>query len=87
MFVLLFIILPLSTVRNVDSLSVVSYVTVVFYCIFVMRMLFESIPRLFDGKWALDVYWWRQEGILTRCLKLLRFLLNRLCSSLQNNFC
>uniref|UniRef100_A0A0N5AK22 Aa_trans domain-containing protein n=1 Tax=Syphacia muris TaxID=451379 RepID=A0A0N5AK22_9BILA len=64
-FVLLFIIFPLSTIRNLDSLSIVSYVTVMFYGIFVIRMLIESIPRLFDGKWALNVYWWRQEGVLT----------------------
>ncbi|VDK52283.1 unnamed protein product [Anisakis simplex] len=27
-------------------------------------MLMECIPRILDGKWAMDVYWWRQEGVL-----------------------
>uniref|UniRef100_A0A0M3HWH1 Aa_trans domain-containing protein n=2 Tax=Ascaris TaxID=6251 RepID=A0A0M3HWH1_ASCLU len=63
-FVFLFVILPLSLVKNLDSLSVISSVTVFFYFLFVIRMLKECIPRIFDGKWSLDVYWWRQEGLL-----------------------
>ncbi|VDN36054.1 unnamed protein product [Gongylonema pulchrum] len=63
--VFLFVILPLSLFRNLSSLSGISSVTVFFYFIFVLRMLIECIPRIFDGKWSADVYWWRQEGLLT----------------------
>ncbi|VDM42660.1 unnamed protein product [Toxocara canis] len=63
-FVFLFVCLPLSLIRNLDSLSVISSVTVFFYFLFVIRMLMECIPRIFDGRWSLDVYWWRQEGLL-----------------------
>ncbi|VDN39854.1 unnamed protein product [Gongylonema pulchrum] len=64
--VFLFVILPLSLFRNLSSLSGISSVTVFFYFIFVLRMLIECIPRIFDGKWSADVHWWRQEGLLTR---------------------
>ncbi|MFH4982724.1 hypothetical protein AB6A40_009433 [Gnathostoma spinigerum] len=66
-FISLFFILPLSLVRSLDSLSVVNSISVLFYFIFVMRMLLESAPRIFDGKWSQDVYWWRPEGVLGRC--------------------
>uniref|UniRef100_A0A915PKD4 Amino acid transporter transmembrane domain-containing protein n=1 Tax=Setaria digitata TaxID=48799 RepID=A0A915PKD4_9BILA len=62
--VFLFVILPLSLFRSVASLSRISSVTVFFYGIFVLRMLLECIPRIFDCNWSTDIYWWRQDGLL-----------------------
>uniref|UniRef100_A0AAF5Q1A0 Amino acid transporter transmembrane domain-containing protein n=2 Tax=Wuchereria bancrofti TaxID=6293 RepID=A0AAF5Q1A0_WUCBA len=63
--IFLFVILPLSLFRSVTSLSKISSVTVFFYGIFVLRMLVECIPRIFDCNWSTDIRWWRQEGLLT----------------------
>ncbi|CAG9541028.1 unnamed protein product [Cercopithifilaria johnstoni] len=62
--IFLFVILPLSLFRNVTSLSKISSITVLFYGIFVLRMLAECIPRIFDCNWSTDIRWWRQEGLL-----------------------
>ncbi|KAK0425521.1 hypothetical protein QR680_009243 [Steinernema hermaphroditum] len=63
--VVLCVIVPLSLVRNLDSLSVVSSITVVFYFCFVGKMLLNCLPRIFDERWTQDVVWWRTEGLLT----------------------
>ncbi|VBB30104.1 unnamed protein product [Acanthocheilonema viteae] len=62
--VFLFVILPLSLFRSVTSLSKISSITVLFYGVFVLRMLAECIPRIFDFSWSTDIRWWRQEGLL-----------------------
>ncbi|KAM3722325.1 putative sodium-coupled neutral amino acid transporter [Dirofilaria immitis] len=62
--VFLFVILPLSLFRSVTSLSRINSVTVFFYGVFVLRMLVECIPRIFDFNWSTDIRWWRQEGLL-----------------------
>uniref|UniRef100_A0A158Q6T1 Aa_trans domain-containing protein n=1 Tax=Elaeophora elaphi TaxID=1147741 RepID=A0A158Q6T1_9BILA len=62
--IFLFVILPLSLFRSVTSLSKISSITVLFYGVFVLRMLIECIPRIFDCNWSTDIRWWRQEGLL-----------------------
>ncbi|EJD74177.1 hypothetical protein LOAG_18469 [Loa loa] len=62
--IFLFVILPLSLFRSVVSLSRISSITIFFYGIFVLRMLIECIPRIFDSNWSTDIRWWRQEGVL-----------------------
>lgn len=64
--IFLFVILPLSLFRSVTSLSRISSITVFFYGVFVLRMLIECIPRIFDCNWSTDIRWWRQEGLLNR---------------------
>ncbi|VIO95145.1 Transmembrane amino acid transporter protein [Brugia malayi] len=63
--IFLFVILPLSLFRSVTSLSKINSVTVFFYGLFVLRMLVECIPRIFNCNWSTDIRWWRQEGLLT----------------------
>uniref|UniRef100_A0A1I7ZLP7 Aa_trans domain-containing protein n=1 Tax=Steinernema glaseri TaxID=37863 RepID=A0A1I7ZLP7_9BILA len=63
--VVLCVVVPLSLLRNLDSLSVVSSVTVVFYFCFVAKMLLNCLPRIFDERWTQDIVWWRTEGVLT----------------------
>ncbi|VDK70837.1 unnamed protein product [Litomosoides sigmodontis] len=58
------VILPLSLFRNVSSLSKISSITVLFYGIFVLRMLAECISRILDRNWSTNIRWWRQEGLL-----------------------
>lgn len=63
------VILPLSLFRNVTSLSKINSITVLFYGVFVLRMLAECIPRILDCNWNGNIRWWRQEGLLNRfCL-------------------
>ncbi|VDM96535.1 unnamed protein product [Thelazia callipaeda] len=62
--VVIFVVLPLSLFRSINSLSGISSITVFFYGIFVLRMLIECFPRIFDSKWSTNIYWWRHEGLL-----------------------
>ncbi|OZC06910.1 transmembrane amino acid transporter protein [Onchocerca flexuosa] len=62
--IFLFIILPLSLFRSVTSLSRINSITILFYTVFVLRMILECIPRIFDFNWIGNIRWWRQEGLL-----------------------
>ncbi|TKR93825.1 hypothetical protein L596_008207 [Steinernema carpocapsae] len=73
--VVLCVVVPLSLIRNLDSMSVVSSITVVFYFCFVGRMLINCLPRIFDERWTQDVVWWRTEGILP-CVPIIAMALS-----------
>uniref|UniRef100_A0A914W1G6 Amino acid transporter transmembrane domain-containing protein n=1 Tax=Plectus sambesii TaxID=2011161 RepID=A0A914W1G6_9BILA len=62
--VAMFFILPLSLLRNVDSLSAISSMAILFYGIFVIRLLAECLPQFMTMQWIYEVNWWRTEGVL-----------------------
>ncbi|ETN86213.1 transmembrane amino acid transporter protein [Necator americanus] len=67
--VMLLVIFPLCLIKDLGKFSVISSFAVLFYAIFVVRMILEAVPSLWDGKWSIHVVWWRPEGFLT-CLPI-----------------
>ncbi len=51
----MWVILPLSLLRNMDSLSSVSSLAILFYGFFIVRMFLECLPNLLDGVWFHEV--------------------------------
>lgn len=78
--VTLFIIFPLSLINDLEKFSIVSSLAIFFYAVFVVRMvsppsclsilsqIAEAVPVIWDGKWSVNVIWWRSSGFLTWCL-------------------
>lgn len=67
----LWIIIPLSLLRSLDSLASVSSCAIFFYAILVLRMLLLSVPSLLrPSSWLEAVNWWRPGGVL-QCLPIL----------------
>ncbi|CAI5438351.1 unnamed protein product [Caenorhabditis angaria] len=67
--VITFIVLPLSVIDDLKKFSVISSLACLFYAIFVLRMIMESLPTIYDGEWSIHVVWWRPQGFLT-CLPI-----------------
>ncbi|XGW23918.1 hypothetical protein V3C99_005823 [Haemonchus contortus] len=67
--VLLLVIFPLCLIKDLEKFSVISSFAVLFYAIFVVRMVLEALPALWDGAWSMNVVWWRPSGFLT-CLPI-----------------
>ncbi|WKX87967.1 hypothetical protein Q1695_007962 [Nippostrongylus brasiliensis] len=67
--VLLLVIFPLCLIKDLEKFSVISSFAILFYALFVVRMILESLPSLFDGKWSMHVVWWHPSGFLT-CLPI-----------------
>ncbi|KAL6732401.1 hypothetical protein Aduo_003163 [Ancylostoma duodenale] len=67
--VMLLVIFPLCLIKDLEKFSVISSFAVLFYATFVVRMILEAVPSLWDGKWSIHVVWWRPEGFLT-CLPI-----------------
>ncbi|KAK5642040.1 hypothetical protein RI129_008207 [Pyrocoelia pectoralis] len=65
----LFCVLPLGLLRNIDSLSSVCTITVVFYFCFVLKIIAEAVPHIVSGDWFNKVELWRPSGIL-QCLPI-----------------
>ncbi|VDM61874.1 unnamed protein product, partial [Angiostrongylus costaricensis] len=63
--VLLLVIFPLSLIKDLETFSVISSFAILFYAIFVIRMILEALPTLWVGEWSIHVYWWRPAGFLT----------------------
>ncbi|CAB3408415.1 unnamed protein product [Caenorhabditis bovis] len=69
LFVVIFIILPLSIIDDLKKFSVISSLACLFYASFVVRMVLESLPTIYEGEWSIHVVWWRPQGFLT-CLPI-----------------
>uniref|UniRef100_A0A183GL84 Aa_trans domain-containing protein n=1 Tax=Heligmosomoides polygyrus TaxID=6339 RepID=A0A183GL84_HELPZ len=67
--VLLLVIFPLCLIKDLEKFSVISSFAVLFYAIFVIRMILEALPVLWSGNWSMHVIWWRPSGFLT-CLPI-----------------
>ncbi|KAJ1363885.1 hypothetical protein KIN20_023844 [Parelaphostrongylus tenuis] len=67
--VLLLVIFPLSLIKDLEKFSVISSFAMLFYAVFVVRMILEALPTLWEGEWSINVVWWRPAGFLT-CLPI-----------------
>ncbi|KAF8365998.1 hypothetical protein PRIPAC_83827 [Pristionchus pacificus] len=72
--VMVFVIIPLSTIKDIEVFSVVSSVAVFFYGLFVLHIIVESLESLLEGTWSMHVVWWRPEGFLA-CLPIVTMAL------------
>ena len=60
----LFVALPLSLVRNIQSLQHVCAASIGFYCFVVLRVVLESSSQIKSGLWVSEVNLWRPSGML-----------------------
>ncbi|KAK5972493.1 hypothetical protein GCK32_002273 [Trichostrongylus colubriformis] len=67
--VLLLVIFPLCLIKDLEKFSIISSFAVLFYAVFVVRMILEALPALWDGAWSMHAVWWRPSGFLT-CLPI-----------------
>ncbi|XP_049273384.1 putative sodium-coupled neutral amino acid transporter 10 [Rhipicephalus sanguineus] len=57
--------LPLGLLRNLDSLTSLSALSLGFYCLLVLKVFLESFPVLWSGAWWDRVVLWRHENLLS----------------------
>ena len=65
----LFVALPLSLLRNIDSLVEVVTASILFYLTVVIFIVMSSWSSLIDGSWINLVNYWRTPGVL-QCLPI-----------------
>ena len=68
MFSGVFVAFPLTLIRNVDRLSVISIGSLAFYLFFIIQLLFLFRANLAEGVWS-RVVWWQFGGIF-KCLPI-----------------
>jgi len=65
----LFVALPLSLLRRVDSLTSFSLLSMILYSCLILKLMFETTDRMMDGKVAADKFdkisYWNISGLLT----------------------
>ena len=59
----LFVILPLSMLRNVESLVALCTASIAFYGSVTCFVVFNSLPSLAQGDWIANTEKWRPAGI------------------------
>ena len=59
---------PLTLIRNLDRLSVLSIGSLIFYSFFIVQLVISSHSNLTAGVWS-EVIWWRTSGVL-KCLPI-----------------
>ncbi|KAG1649617.1 putative sodium-coupled neutral amino acid transporter 10 [Nymphon striatum] len=74
-FLGVFVILPFSLLRQLDSLTTVSVLSIIFYVIFILKIFFQSLPNLWSGEWMNSVQIWNTGGVLT-CLPIFTMALS-----------
>jgi sodium-coupled neutral amino acid transporter 10 len=52
-----FLVLPLTLLRNLESLFAVSISSVVFYCCVMLHIILAAKTSIFDGSWTANVMW------------------------------
>jgi len=60
----LFVALPLSLLRNIESLQYICTTSIIFYLVVVFRVIIEATPQLRSGDWVNQVNLWRPAGML-----------------------
>ncbi|ELT91159.1 hypothetical protein CAPTEDRAFT_229032 [Capitella teleta] len=65
----LFVALPLGMLRNVESLSHISAISLGFYCVFVINVFITAIPNMYAGMWVNSVTLWEWQGAF-KCLPI-----------------
>ncbi|XP_012937797.1 putative sodium-coupled neutral amino acid transporter 10 isoform X2 [Aplysia californica] len=64
--------LPLGLLKNLRAVSRASTICISFYCVFVLYVLYLSLPNLWTGAWYPSVNFWRPQGLF-QCLPILSF--------------
>lgn len=72
------VVLPLSLVKDITSLSSASNVAIGIYSIFVLQLLFSTLPRILSGDWLDRANFWKPDGVL-QCLPI--FAISFLCQT------
>ena len=60
----LFVALPLSLIRNIDSLQYICTASIGFYLFVVLRVVLQAGPHLLTSEWLSVVNLWRPAGML-----------------------
>lgn len=71
----LVVILPLCMLRDLGSLSSFNAMSMLFYVIFVLKIIFESLPMVMTKQWMLYADFWRPAGVL-QCLPIIAMSLS-----------
>ncbi|XP_037094292.1 putative sodium-coupled neutral amino acid transporter 10 [Pollicipes pollicipes] len=58
------IVLPLSLLRNTDSLASISAISITFYVLLVLKIVSDSWRHIISGAWQAEVVLWRPSGVL-----------------------
>lgn len=66
----LLVAFPLGLLRNVDSLSAVSILSLIFYSLLVVEVVYLSTGNVRNGVWHSELIWWSNSGIL-KCLPII----------------
>nr|XP_058957878.1 putative sodium-coupled neutral amino acid transporter 10 isoform X1 [Pocillopora verrucosa] len=56
--------LPLSLMRNLQSLASFSSAALLFYGFFVLQAFLSALPKIMEGSWLYDLNYWRPEKLL-----------------------
>lgn len=72
--VTIFCVIPMSMLRNVDSLSVVCTASIGFYCCLVLKVMAESQNHISLMDWTNNVDYWKISGVL-QCLPIISMAL------------
>lgn len=68
-------VLPLGLLKNIDSLTGVSKVTISFYFCLVVKIIIDALPHIFYGDWSSKVQFWRPAGVI-QCLPIFSMALS-----------
>ena len=60
----LFVALPLSLIRNIESLQYICTASIGFYLMVVLRVVLQAGPHLISSEWLSVVNLWRPAGML-----------------------
>ncbi|CAL1529393.1 unnamed protein product [Lymnaea stagnalis] len=71
-FLTLTVGLPMALLKDLRAVSKASTVCIMFYSVYVIYVLWLSIPSLLKGDWFSHVNFWRTEGLF-RCLPIFSF--------------
>ena len=65
----IFFVLPLSMLRQLDSLSFICTASLIFYSCVTLFIMSTAKENIFHSDWSSNVQWWRPAGIF-KCLPI-----------------
>ena len=71
----LVVVLPLSLLRNIDSLVALCTASILFYALVMLYIIFTSLESLVGGEWWSQAIKWRPAGIF-QCLPIFTMALS-----------
>ncbi|GAB6031054.1 hypothetical protein CHUAL_007867 [Chamberlinius hualienensis] len=69
------IALPLAMLKEIDVISKISTLSVIFYVILGVKIILEALPVLLEGHWKTQVTLWEPSGVL-QCLPIFALALS-----------